>query len=904
MVDAINSAKEIYNFSEIQNPLSVFIESRNHVSDTGWKSLLELLKKLQISEIFIQGQLSNEHAIYKALRERKDRSLDQIKLIYQFNFNLQTYLNDNRSALQSSLLSLLYSTRQYHFQLKSWDEKIKKIYGWSPEILTINTDKKSVLKNLDDPASIHCILKIINSNENPGFEDVTEYLNRKTGWLRLATEKNSNFRLLIIRSAKILDDDTIHYFMNYFNKEHLQAAQKHFIKSLLPKGIQEYGVYYDLENILPFKGLPHWIFSSAEIEKELGTELSISFASMILNNYKTTWHFSKSMTDLRNRLLDELFPMLDSVSDLVFYKTDTDFPLPLCLFRQNLYFEVDENKFIRCIPYYWNTIIKLRLNNGLTEKIENRKVTVLIHDLYNTRYSFAEKKFHIDQLLLSGAHKISFRIGYPAFEGILQLADKTGIKDPNTPGYLAWFGYLRQLSFFLNQGKEICEILIINPPPEAGRDTLYKTLGQLNRAGISYLLIDIDQFEDDRICQIQDRFIRINNRDFPAALLPGIEAVPLATIKKLYDFMKKGGITAVLSHLPKTADKPDDQNALIRLKKRMWLDEAGASTTMYRMGQSGGVGYYIPHIPDFNISIPEISSILSIKIVSKAGYIIHSLRETEDRYYLFVLNLNNESTGKFEIICSFTGEIFTWNFNSETEEPYFDWDFIEQKEKTKIYLELAAQSNCLFIIKKTDASQLMHIGNYDLNGITAFHKAKGGLRISGWQREAGKFRLKAMKGDEKFIFNYEVKTKLPMLNISPKNWFLESKSFKGNIDLGDQSEINRAIFESIVYHKLIMIEKEYTTGMRLVLDLGEVKHWCQVYLNDQFAGQAIYPPWKFDITDFIREGENKLSIRIFANLSNQLADELNSIQMVYPILEYGLFGPVTIIPYSMVEINA
>jgi hypothetical protein len=96
----------------------------------------------------------------------------------------------------------------------------------------------------------------------------------------------------------------------------------------------------------------------------------------------------------------------------------------------------------------------------------------------------------------------------------------------------------------------------------------------------------------------------------------------------------------------------------------------------------------------------------------------------------------------------------------------------------------------------------------------------------------------------------------------------------------------------------------------VTLDLGRVAEVCEVRLNGQHIGTGWHPPYRLDITDALRSGENQLEIRV-ANLWHNrivgdaaLPKEKRITRMVpeshyqrvreAKLVESGLIGPVRI----------
>jgi hypothetical protein len=94
-------------------------------------------------------------------------------------------------------------------------------------------------------------------------------------------------------------------------------------------------------------------------------------------------------------------------------------------------------------------------------------------------------------------------------------------------------------------------------------------------------------------------------------------------------------------------------------------------------------------------------------------------------------------------------------------------------------------------------------------------------------------------------------------------------------------------------------------GGHVVLDLGEVKHMAEVWINGKAVGYRLWPPFEFEIGKAVRKGQNKVHIRVgnvLCNAMKQYLDEKNPLatwgwRESLPKEEdfvAGLFGPVTV----------
>ena len=80
-------------------------------------------------------------------------------------------------------------------------------------------------------------------------------------------------------------------------------------------------------------------------------------------------------------------------------------------------------------------------------------------------------------------------------------------------------------------------------------------------------------------------------------------------------------------------------------------------------------------------------------------------------------------------------------------------------------------------------------------------------------------------------------------------------------------------------------------GSRYSLDLGYVGETAEVTVNGKQCGTSIIPPYVFDVTDYVKDGENELCVVV----SNHLGYEQRDLCSKYLLMEpSGLLGPVSV----------
>ena len=91
---------------------------------------------------------------------------------------------------------------------------------------------------------------------------------------------------------------------------------------------------------------------------------------------------------------------------------------------------------------------------------------------------------------------------------------------------------------------------------------------------------------------------------------------------------------------------------------------------------------------------------------------------------------------------------------------------------------------------------------------------------------------------------------------------------------------------------------------KIELDLGRLLHMAEVWVNDIKAGERLWPPFAFEISDYVHPGANKLRVRVGNLMVNEmgLKDDLGQLRLwgwrgtpPPEAFNAGLFGPVRIL---------
>jgi hypothetical protein len=136
---------------------------------------------------------------------------------------------------------------------------------------------------------------------------------------------------------------------------------------------------------------------------------------------------------------------------------------------------------------------------------------------------------------------------------------------------------------------------------------------------------------------------------------------------------------------------------------------------------------------------------------------------------------------------------------------------------------------------------------------------------------------------------------------------------KTDIGLTRWSELGLSWYSGrAVYRKKVIIPPTYLEqGTRLLLSLGQVNYFAEIWVNGRLAAYRPWPPFQTDISGFLQPGENEIAVVVANLLANQaswniLDDNVSSREARWwhdgslprekEKLLSGLLGPVQIIP--------
>ena len=465
--------------------------------------------------------------------------------------------------------------------------------------------------------------------------------------------------------------------------------------------------------------------------------------------------------------------------------------------------------------------------------------------------------------------------------------------------------YLQRMCWLLRQGEPANDVLLYAPNHDAWAEmdwrspylntTIVQHLGpdlvpSILNAGYNFDLID-DEILKDAV--VRDGAIYVGRHAYRVVVLPAVETMPLATLEMLARFAEQGGVLIADRRLPSEVPGllASDSD---RARLRFLVEQLAGKGRMKLVAQSSEVGRTLQGLfaPDVQLDPPS----------NDIGFIHRTTPEAE---IYFVANTANHPYRGTVHVRTHAASVERWDARTGAA-VRADWKRMEHAAAVSV--DLAPYASTVLIAREQagmGAAPVSHdavLASLDLSRDWSVTFPKAGKTVS-----------------------------MPAL----RSWADEP---------GLRTYSGEAIYRKAVEMPATMIEKltaklteKLTGAQRLILDFGEGKPlpipsgssmddarnsartWLEapireaavVFVNGERAGSVWCPPYRLDVTRWMKPGANHIEVRVTNTAMNEMAGESlpdftalyakfgrrfenQDVDRIHP-LPSGLFGPIRLI---------
>lgn len=408
----------------------------------------------------------------------------------------------------------------------------------------------------------------------------------------------------------------------------------------------------------------------------------------------------------------------------------------------------------------------------------------------------------------------------------------------------AFFKYLGRTQALLQYGEQVADYLCFE-----------KTVGFSD-------IISKNDFLKQNIKVNDGKIVLESGRSYPFMVFSDSVMLPEVALK-IKDLVQNGA--TIFSPKPMASPSLKDYpNSDIILKK--WGDDVWGNTVSNQYGK----GFIFKNIKDPLSIFPILPDFLlekkdsSIKIVHRKG---------QDADIYFIANQSVKSHN-FNVSFRISGkqpELWQAENGSISDAPVWQ----EKDGRTHVSLQLKGLQTVFVVFRKPILIQdnPVSVTVQDTAAQYSVEMNKEGLPVL---RSASSIspNIQYASGKQKMMV---FKPKPPMeltgvwqVHFVPKLDTPFKKNFPNLIDFSQHDDPSVKYFAGTATYKKTVNLSKLRLNQRIVLDLGTLNDIAEVKINDKSVGVLWYPPYRIDITDFVKKGENTLEIAVTNNWANRL----------------------------------
>ena len=412
--------------------------------------------------------------------------------------------------------------------------------------------------------------------------------------------------------------------------------------------------------------------------------------------------------------------------------------------------------------------------------------------------------------------------------------------------------YLQRVSFLLRQGKPVNDVALYLPTDDAyahfapGQVNLFDTLRQRMDTNVVSQILEagygFDFFDDAALAQVgkveKGALVMGVNR-YRAVVLPAVESIPLATLRKLAEFARGGGVLLATSRLPDTAPgltTPDTERAEVRETARRLFESPASKAGLVTNETQLGSALNARLAPDISLApaVPQI------------GFVHRRVGDAEIYFLANTDNLAHNTKAAFPV----KGMKASW------------WDPMTGEVQPAAIEEHNSGTVSVAFRLEPYASRILVFSKHGPPPAPVMTIPRPALDLStDWQVTFGEKEAPVKMGtlrswtDDENTRYYSGAATYEKTFVVPDNLLRAGTRVK--LDLG-----NAKPSPVVPSPRLNSFEAQVN---------APVREAAVVTVNGRRAGSVWCPPYSLDVTEYLKPGENQLRITVGNLALNYLA---------------------------------
>ncbi|MCX5321990.1 glycosylhydrolase-like jelly roll fold domain-containing protein [Streptomyces sp. NBC_00120] len=455
------------------------------------------------------------------------------------------------------------------------------------------------------------------------------------------------------------------------------------------------------------------------------------------------------------------------------------------------------------------------------------------------------------------------------------------------PPVSAWIGRVMELA----RGTSGARTALLQPQRAAEQFTATARQGEvddafadaayaLERSQVDFDLVHEGALSGDKAllahAETDGGLLRVGRAAYEVVVVPATPVLDAATVRTLTAFVRSGGTAVAVGAAPEFAADGDDK-ALERAWGQLFPDsgarEIGKGRAV-RVAAPDGLG---PVAHDAGVQVA---------VLEPAADAVRALRTTRGTETAFLFNNESGTRVTTTALLPADGEPELWNPATGTVRPV-PVRGLPTRDGVRLPLVLDPYET-LAVVVRAKAAAHPYLTDADGLPVTAVTRERQALRVTALADAPGTHHLTGRDGGATYTGTVKITDTLEPIPVDG-DWTLtlaQDGAEPVTRPLGSWSDLARLYSGSGTYTKNITLDAAALDGRRLLLDLGTVREVAEVTVNGKEFGPVLWSPYVIDVTDGLKAGVNRLSVRVSNTLSNERNKPLPS----------GLLGPVVLRP--------